>query len=99
MIATPELMRETTQLERVENLLPRWRKLPIYQALPATGKFSELPLITKVDLRRDFPNNFLGPNGDLEALQAQGVELEHTSGSSEERTAVLFPQGWWNQQE
>ena len=92
-------MRETTQLERVENLLPRWRKLPIYQSLPATGKFSQFPLITKVDLRRDFPDNFLGLNGDLEALQAQGVELENTSGSSEERTAVLFPQGWWNRQE
>jgi phenylacetate-CoA ligase len=32
-------------------------------------------------------------------LENQSVELEHTSGSSEERTAVLFGRGWWNEQE
>ncbi len=32
-------------------------------------------------------------------LENQAVELEHTSGSSEERTAVLFGRGWWNEQE
>ncbi len=99
MFATPELMRERTQLERVDQLLPRWRTLPLYQSLPVAGEFSQFPLITKAELRRDFPNNFLGPEGDLDALLAKGVELEHTSGSSEERTAVLFPQGWWNRQE
>ena len=32
-------------------------------------------------------------------LSDKAVELEHTSGSSEERTAVLFGHGWWNEQE
>jgi phenylacetate-CoA ligase len=100
MLATPELMREAAQLDRVEELLPRWQKLPIYRSLRPPGGFSSLPLITKEDLRRDFPKNFLGQDSDLDDLLADGaVELEHTSGSSEERTAVLFGRGWWNRQE
>jgi phenylacetate-CoA ligase len=100
MLVTPEPISEPTQLERVQKLLPRWRQLPIYRSWPATGDFSKLPLITKPDLRQDFPHNFLGPSGDLNALLADGsAELEHTSGSSEERTAVLFGRGWWNSQE
>jgi phenylacetate-coenzyme A ligase PaaK-like adenylate-forming protein len=100
MLAMPEPDLQTSQLARVEKLLPRWRELAIYEALPLSGDFAQLPLITKADLRRDFPRNFLRPDQDLDALVAQGeVELEHTSGSSEERTAVLFGRGWWNRQE
>ncbi|HVV70927.1 MAG TPA: hypothetical protein VHI52_05395, partial [Verrucomicrobiae bacterium] len=58
------------------------------------------PFITKQDIRRNFPHNFLGPEGDLEALvESESVELEHTSGTSEERTPLLLPRGWWGEQE
>ena len=51
-------------------------------------------------MRRDFPRNFLRPEQSLDALLEQGlVELEHTSGTSEERLPVLFRRGWWNEQE
>ncbi len=100
MLATPEPILKSTPFERVQKLLPRWREMPIYGSWPATADFSRLPLITKADLRKDFPHNFLGPAGDVDALVADGsAELEHTSGSSEERTAVLFGRGWWNNQE
>ena len=99
MLATPELMREAAQLARVEKLLPRWRDVPLYQAAPAS-EFSSLPLISKRELRENFPNNFLRAGQNLEQLlEDKSVELEHTSGSSEERTAVLFGRGWWNEQE
>jgi len=90
----------TVGLERAEELLPRWRELAIYQALPWGVDYSHLPLITKRELRENFPHNFLREGQDLEALlAAKAVELEHTSGSSEDRTPVLFPRGWWNEQE
>ena len=99
MLATPELMREAAQLARVQKLLPRWCELPIYRAACQNG-FSHLPLIGKRELREDFPNNFLRAGQNLDALlENKSVELEHTSGSSEERTAVLFGRGWWNVQE
>jgi phenylacetate-CoA ligase len=59
-----------------------------------------LPLITKHDIRRDFPRNFLRAGVELDALLDQDlVELEHTSGTSEERTPLLLGRGWWAEQE
>src|ERR1039458_7840828 len=99
MLATPELMREAAQLARVGKLLPRWRDVPLYQAAPVHD-FSRLPLIGKAELRENFPDNFLRAGQNLDALlESKSVELEHTSGSSDERTAVLFGRGWWNEQE
>jgi phenylacetate-CoA ligase len=99
MLATPELMREAAQLARVEELLPQWRDVPLYQAARQDG-FFHWPLIGKRELRENFPHNFLRAGQDLDALlAAKAVELEHTSGSSEERTPVLFARGWWNEQE
>ena len=99
MLATPELMREAAQLARVEELLPRWRDVPLYRAA-LENDFPRLPLIGKRELRENFPNNFLRAGQNLDAmLENKSVELEHTSGSSEERTAVLFGRGWWNEQE
>ncbi|HEX9045770.1 MAG TPA: hypothetical protein VF988_01985 [Verrucomicrobiae bacterium] len=99
MLASPELLRRCAQLKRVNDLLPRWCEVPLYR--PACGtNFFERPFISKRELRRDFPRNFLRSDQDLETLLAnQRVELEHTSGSSDERTAVLFEHGWWNAQE
>ena len=111
MLATPELIREAAQFSRLEELLPRWRRVPLYRnalAQPGNGPpvpgvltdFFRLPLITKREMRQDFPQNFLPPGQSLEALLDQKqVELEHTSGTSEERLPVLFGRGWWNEQE
>ena len=97
--------------QRLGEMLPRWlREVPLYErrgsfeqpvsmALPAEG-WRRLPLITKHDIRRGFPHNFLRPGVELEALLDQElVELEHTSGTSEERTPLLLGRGWWVEQE
>jgi phenylacetate-CoA ligase len=100
MLATPELIREAAQAGRVEKFLPRWREFPIYRRTPPGNDFFRLPLIGKRELRENFPDNFLRAGQRLDALlESKSVELEHTSGSSEERTAVLFGRGWWNEQE
>lgn len=99
MLATPELMLEAAQGERVEARLARCQDVPLYQASGGAA-FLHRPLISKRELRQDFPRNFLRPGQELDVLlAAREVELEHTSGSSEERTAVLFGRGWWNEQE
>jgi phenylacetate-CoA ligase len=100
MLATPELMREAGQPSRLEKLLPRWRQVPLYHGTLAQADFSHLPFIGKRELRENFPQNFLRTGQNLDALlENKSVELEHTSGTSEERTAVLFGRGWWNEQE
>src|SRR5438105_190921 len=97
MLATPELIRETAQLSQLTELLPRWRQIPLYRdALAGTefrfssldfpAEFSRLPLLGKRDMRDGFPRNFIPEAQSLEALLEKGaIELEHTSGTSEER--------------
>ncbi|HYG35549.1 MAG TPA: hypothetical protein VEC99_12230, partial [Clostridia bacterium] len=111
MLATPELIQEAAQPYRLAELLPKYlRDIPLYAG---AGSFSDLadpnatleyfrsmPLITKQDIRRGFPANFLGSDSRLEELLgAELVELEHTSGTSQERTSLLLPHGWWEEQE
>lgn len=111
MLATTELIQETAQSHRLAEVLPRYlREVPLYQrargiepvlsADSALEHLRHLPFITKQDIRQGFPENFLGPNGDLEELLEGGlIELEHTSGTSEARTPLLLPRGWWREQE
>lgn len=108
MLATSELIREAAQIPQVEELLPRWREVPLYRdSLARAGCeragfecFKSLPLLGKRDMRNGFPRNFLTHNQSLESLLEKNlVELEHTSGTSEERLPVLFGRGWWNAQE
>jgi phenylacetate-CoA ligase len=96
---------------RLEELLPRWREIPLYRNAfaprgPAVPPFDfptdffRLPFITKRDMREGFPRNFLRAGQVLEELlDRELVEMEHTSGTSEEQTPVLFGRGWWNEQE
>ncbi len=102
MLATPEIIHETAQASRIRELLPRWRNVPLYRETLARQDFDprDLPIITKVEMRAGFPQNFLHSGKTLEELLAeQLVELEYTSGTSEDRLPVIFARGWWNEQE
>lgn len=102
MLATPEIIREAAQSNRVQTLLPRWREVPLYHNALNQGdrSLANLPVITKTDLRAAFPHRLLPPGHSLDELLAQQfVELEHTSGTSEDRLPVVFGRTWWNEQE
>jgi phenylacetate-CoA ligase len=109
MLATPEIIREGAQLSRLNALVPRWRQVPMYRDYPFHRRGSspgpethlgDLPLLSKREIIRDFPTNFLPSGESLEKLQERNmVELEHTSGTSEEQMQVMFQQGWWDLQE
>src|SRR5277367_6193123 len=70
MLATSELIRETSQRGRLEQLLPQWRNVPLYRhALSSPDfDFNRLPLIAKQEMREGFPANFLPENLSLQAL-------------------------------
>jgi phenylacetate-CoA ligase len=83
-------------------------EVPLYQAATAnlrdhsTGLelLSALPLITKQDIKRGFPRNFLRAGQSLDELTAQRlVEIEHTAGTTDNRTDLLLEAGWWMHQE
>ncbi len=106
MLATPEMIREARQLSRLEQLLPEWQRVPLYHTFlaqrPAGGDIlaalNTFPFTGKREMRQSFP--FLPPGQSLEQLlEREAVELEHTSGTSEEQLPVLFKRGWWDVQE
>jgi phenylacetate-CoA ligase len=111
MLTTPELIKEAALASRLGEVLPRWLcEVPLYQRAGNPPRFGgeamslaelrRLPLITKEDIRRDFPRNFLRAGVELDALLDQElVELEQTSGTSEQRTPLLLGRGWWVEQE
>jgi phenylacetate-CoA ligase len=112
MLATPELLQEAAQPQRLADTLSRCvSDIPLYRDRhigavmdlrpPAVGvPLSRWPFISKADIRREFPANFLGADTGLEDLvEREVIELEHTSGTSEERTPLLLPYGWWAEQE
>ncbi len=110
MPETLDLTHDTVLPPPLDTLLPRWlTEVPLYRAGAAavgpdggvtTAAFRRLPFITKRDIRRDFPRNFLRAGVDLDALLDRDlVELEHTSGTSDERTPLLLARGWWTEQE
>lgn len=110
MLATTELKPAAAAPPSVTQPVARWlRRIPLYHndrylgawdEPGAADPFRRLPLMTKADIRRDFPRNFLGAEVELEdLLERDLVELEHTSGTSEERTPLLLGAGWWNEQE
>jgi phenylacetate-CoA ligase len=88
--------------------LPGWlREIPLYrqrQPFPPSAElaseFFRLPLITKRDIRTGFPQNFLRDGVELDdLLESDAVELEHTAGTSEERTPLILGRQWWAEQE
>ena len=108
MLATPELIRETSQLAQLEALFPRWRAVPLYRDVfrqincrrENFDCFQRLPLMAKPEMRNNFPQNFLPAGQSLESLLEKNlIELEHTSGTSAERLPVIFGRNWWNAQE
>lgn len=90
-----------------EKLREYAREVPLYHAaagLNGTASASQvlaaLPYITKADLKKDFPRNFLRAGQSLDALVAENrVEVEHTAGTTDNRADLLLERGWWARQE
>lgn len=100
MLTTPEVVRASPHPKWLDEYLPDWRQVPLYRDALLAGGFAALPVIGKNELRRDFPGNFLPPGQNLETLvENKLVEVEHSSGTSDDRTAVIFGKGWWDEQE
>ena len=111
MLTTPEMLDETAQCTQLGEVLPRWlERVPLYRRAGYSladapddapcAAFRRLPFITKTDIRREFPANFLPEGTDLDTLLDKDlIELEHTSGTSEPQIPLLLGRGWWAEQE
>ena len=83
------------------------REVPLYQSAyfandraTAAELLAALPFVTKQDIKRDFPRNFLRAGQSLDDLVARKqVEVEHTAGTTDNRADLLLEFGWWARQE
>jgi phenylacetate-CoA ligase len=103
-----ELHESPAALSRPDEKLREYaREVPLYQAAAgvngaasAAQVLSALPYITKAEIKKGFPNNFLRAGQSLDELVAQNrVEVEHTAGTTDNRADLLLGRGWWSRQE
>jgi phenylacetate-CoA ligase len=67
---------------------------------PLADALRPIPLLFKQDLRTTLPKQWVPHGRDAKAELASGeIELVETSGSTGERTRVLWDKGWWLRQE
>jgi phenylacetate-coenzyme A ligase PaaK-like adenylate-forming protein len=96
--------------ERCESALEQaLLSVPFYKSWKQYDKGSEfsfaermaaLPILTKKDIRANVPNGFIVDKYKCREGFASGeIEMESTSGTSEERVSVVWNQNWWNYSE
>ena len=77
-----------------------WRPLDPGPDAPVAQRFAALPVTTKRDLRSHMPHGFTHRPSELKAALAAGdVELVSTSGTTDDRSSVLWHQPWWDASE
>jgi len=77
-----------------------WRARDPGVTVSLDRRFALLPWVSKRDLRAHMPNGFTHRPAELKAaLSAGDVELVSTSGTTEDRSSVLWHQPWWDRSE
>jgi phenylacetate-CoA ligase len=77
-----------------------WQTLDPGRAVPVWSRYAALPAVTKRDLRAHMPRGFVPRDRDLRAAVESGeVELVSTSGTTEDRSSIVWYQPWWDASE
>ena len=99
--------RASDEAERLRAAIAQTAGIPFYDSAgwqaaftDATVHLSDLPRITKSQLREHSPEGFLPASLTVETLLASGlIEEESTSGTSGASVRVVFGKNWWGEQE
>ena len=90
-------------LEQTLTGVPFYRHWKVYDRGPSFSledRMSELPVLTKRDLRANVPNGFVHEKYKCKDGFASGeIEMESTSGTAEDRVTVVWCQKWWDKSE
>lgn len=102
---TPEYIKKSTEI--LEYAIKKLGAYKAWQALdpgPARSideRFAAMPVITKNEIRENFPQGFVPPDRDVEkGLQSGEISFVKTSGSSDAfRVTNIWNQEWWDRSE
>ena len=93
----------TDELERALGETPffrQWAPMDPGPSRTASERYRALPHLTKRDIRAHMPKGFVPQSQDYaHALRSGEVELVATSGTTEERSSILWHQPWWDASE
>ncbi|HSW57194.1 MAG TPA: hypothetical protein VLH15_02205 [Dehalococcoidales bacterium] len=93
-----QLARQT--LEKALNHVPFYQERKKYdpgESWPVEKRYAALPVLTKKDIRENFPAGMLPPDMDLNrALQSREINLVETSGTTDEKITNIWNQNWWD---
>ena len=77
-----------------------WKQYDKGGAFTFAERMAALPILTKKDIRANIPHGFIVDKYKCKEGFASGeIEMESTSGTSEERVSVVWYQNWWNYSE
>jgi phenylacetate-coenzyme A ligase PaaK-like adenylate-forming protein len=78
----------------------RWKRLDPGADKSADERFKALPVLTKEDMRRSFPNGLVPDTADVgKGLEDDEIEYSFTSGTTGEKVVNLWNQKWWHASE
>jgi phenylacetate-CoA ligase len=95
--------RTVASIRRAMGEIPFYAKrgaVPVAATDTLEDVLSRTPLLFKSDLKRAPPKQWVPAGRDAKAELASGeIELVETSGSTSDRTRILWDRGWWLRQE
>ncbi len=67
---------------------------------PVGERFAAMPVLTKADMREQFPNGLVPAGADVDqGLRDNRIEYTFTSGTTGDRVVNLWNQAWWHASE
>jgi phenylacetate-coenzyme A ligase PaaK-like adenylate-forming protein len=77
-----------------------WKRFDIGAERTADERYAAMPVLTKDDMRRSFPNGLVPDGADVErGLRDDEIEYSFTSGTTGEKVVNLWNQKWWHASE
>jgi len=90
----------TQTLENALNNVPfyeRWKNYDPGPDHPIEERYAALPRLTKRDIRAYMPKGFVPRDRNFKAgIESGEVELVTTSGTTEDRSSIVWHQKWWD---
>ena len=78
----------------------KWRAFDPGSEYPIDQRYEAMPVLTKQDIRENFPQGFVPPGRDVQqALDSGEIQMVNTSGSSDIRVTNIWNQKWWDASE
>jgi len=93
-------------LEALETALS---KIPAYQSwrvydpgvsFPVDIRYQSMPVLTKKDIRKHFPDGFVTPEMNIQkGLESGEISFVNTSGTTDDKVTNIWNQKWWDASE